>query len=323
MNQVNAITAACFVCLLLLGIMVMILLDMRSKHPTARIKTRLKETFGSAAFARTIPSADPGVFIATKSQNPLSRWIEPTLTRLNTVAYPYGLRIVIGAAGGGGVIAAVLPLVVSLSGFMRLVLLVVAPIFFASRAYRFLVGRYRRRFLEALPELIDLIVRAVRAGVPVSHVIRAAASECPEPLAHEFKLMGDSLQVGLDLGEVLEVAMRRIEIADFSFFCVCLLLQRETGGQLGETLENLASIVRSRREIRQKTHAMTGEARITTKILAAIPIVIMLGMWGVNPAYVMVLFKNPSGQHLLVFGVISTIIGILIINKMAALDTSR
>ena len=68
--------------------------------------------------------------------------------------------------------------------------------------------------------------------------------------------MSDSLQVGRDLEEVLAVAMRRIEIADFSFFCVCLLLQRETGGQLGETLENLSSIVRTRREVRQKTKAL-------------------------------------------------------------------
>ncbi len=128
---------------------------------------------------------------------------------------------------------------------------------------------------------------------------------------------------GLDLEEVLAVAVKRIEIADFSFFCVCLLLQRETGGQLGETLENLAGIVRTRREIRQKTKALTGEARITTKILAAIPIVIMLSMYGLNRDYLMVLFETAPGQKLLTFGAISIVIGLIVIGKMSKLDTSR
>jgi tight adherence protein B len=135
--------------------------------------------------------------------------------------------------------------------------------------------------------------------------------------------MADSLQVGLDLEEVLTVATRRIEIADFSFFCVCLLLQRETGGQLGETLENLSGIVRTRREIRQKTKALTGEARITTKILAAIPVVIMLSMYAVNRPYLMVLFNTESGQKLLTFAVISIVIGMIVISKISRLDTSR
>jgi tight adherence protein B len=135
--------------------------------------------------------------------------------------------------------------------------------------------------------------------------------------------MGDALQLGIDLENVLAVAMRRIEVADFSFFCVCLLLQREAGGQLGETLENLSGIVRTRSEIRLKTKALTGEARITTKILAAIPLVIMLALYGLNRAYVMVLFDRPAGQKLLTFASISVVVGIAVINKMSKLNTSR
>jgi Flp pilus assembly protein TadB len=210
-----------------------------------------------------------------------------------------------------------------LPAFAGPLLILGLPVFGAMQAYRFLVERFRKRFLDGFPDVIDLIVRAVRAGVPVTQVIGSAASECPEPLRTEFKLMGDSLQVGLDLEEVLAVAVKRIEIADFSFFSVCLLLQRETGGQLGETLENLAGIVRTRREIRLKTKALTGEARITTKILAAIPIVIMLSMYATNRDYLMVLFDTEAGHKLLTFGVISIVIGLFVINKMSKLDTSR
>jgi Flp pilus assembly protein TadB len=135
--------------------------------------------------------------------------------------------------------------------------------------------------------------------------------------------MGDGIKVGLDLEEVLATAVTRIGIADFSFFCVCLLLQRETGGQLGETLENLAGIVRKRREIRQKTKALTGEARITTKILAAVPFFILGSMFMLNRPYLMVLFKTPPGQKVLTCAAISLTVGLSLVHKMSKLDTAR
>ncbi|TCF97425.1 hypothetical protein BZM26_31450 [Paraburkholderia strydomiana] len=101
------------------------------------------------------------------------------------------------------------------------------------------------------------------------------------------------------------------------------MLQRETGGQLGETLENLAGIVRTRREIRQKTKALTAEARITTKILGAIPIVIIASMSALNPSYVAILFDTDSGQKLMTFAAISVVFGIGFINRISKLDTSR
>jgi Flp pilus assembly protein TadB len=253
----------------------------------------------------------------------ISLWFGPKISRLRTVAGKSGLRIVIGAAAAGEIVAFLMTHFMPLPAFATPLLMLGLPVIALMQAYRFLVERFRKRFLDGFPDVIDLIVRAVRAGVPVTHVIGSAASECPEPLRTEFRLMSDSLQVGLDLEEVLSVAMRRIEIADFSFFCVCLLLQRETGGQLGETLENLSGIVRTRREIRSKTRALTGEARITTKILAAIPVVIMLSMYMLNRDYLMVLFNTEAGRKLLTFGGISIVMGVLVISKMSKLDTSR
>lgn len=104
---------------------------------------------------------------------------------------------------------------------------------------------------------------------------------------------------------------------------MCLLLQRETGGQLGETLENLANIVRTRREIRVKTKALTGEARITTKILAAVPACIIGSLYFLNRDYMKVLTNTDSGSKLLTFAVISIVMGLMVINKISKLDTSR
>jgi tight adherence protein B len=323
MSMVDLITFASFACVLLFGVMVVIVQDMRNNQPTARIHMRMETSFVGQGTASQTSKLDPDLFQAARKDNFFTRWTGPRLARLRTVAGANGLRIVIVSAIAGELIAFLMISFMPLPGFSKPLLVMGAPVLALMQSYRFLIERFRRRFLDGFPDVIDMIVRAVRAGVPVTQVIGSAATECREPLKSEFQLMSDSLQVGLDLEEVLQVAMRRIEIADFSFFCVCLLLQRETGGQLGETLENLSGIVRTRREIRQKTKALTGEARITTKILAAIPIAIMGSMYGLNRDYLMVLFNTDSGNNLLTFGAISVAMGLFVINKMSKLDTSR
>lgn len=324
MSQVDLVTVCVFLIVLMLGVMWLVVQDMRKNQPHARIKTRMEATFfAHVGRSKDARSLEAHLFTASKKDNIFSRWYGPKAARLRTVAGKNGIRSVIAAAVAGELVALFMTNVMPLPGFAKPLLICVLPTFAAMRTYGFLVQRFRRRFLDGFPDVIDLIVRAVRAGVPVTQVIGTVSSECVEPIRNEFKLMSDSLQVGLDLEEVLAVAVKRIEIADFSFFCVCLLLQRETGGQLGETLEGLATIVRTRREIRQKTKALTGEARITTKIMASIPAVIMLSMYVLNRNYLFILFNTHPGQKLLTFGVISMVFGLIVIGKMSKLDTSR
>jgi tight adherence protein B len=324
-STLDFVTACAFAAALILGIMVLTARNLRAQRPEGRIRARVAQTFfvQSPASASGVMADGAQLFKVERNENGLSRRVAPKLARLNTVAGTGGLRTVIGAGVVALVVALAMVRFMTLPDFSKPLVLLALPILAVVQTYRFLVERFKRRFLAAFPDLLDLIVRAVRAGVPVTHVMGSAADECPEPLRTEFKLMGDSLQLGIDLAEVLAVAVRRIEIADFSFFCVCLLLQRETGGPLGETLENLAAIVRTRREIRQKTKAMTGEARITTKILAAIPIVVLAALYMVNRTYTDILFGTAAGHKLATFATISIVLGILMINKMANLDTSR
>jgi tight adherence protein B len=325
MTSIDLVTLSSFACALLLGLMALTAQEMRSKRPDARIKARMHRSFSvqDGGLAPIRGSVDAALFKVSGHGNAVSHWFGPRIARLRTVAGAIGLRIVIGAAITAELVALAMTHFLPLPSFVTPLLLPGLPLLALAQAYRSLVARFQRRFLESFPDLIDMIVRAVRAGVPVTHVIGVAADECADPLRHEFRLMADALQLGSDLEKVLAVAMRRVEVADFSFFCVCLLLQRETGGQLGETLENLAGIVRTRSEIRLKTEALTGEARITTKILAAIPLVIMVALYGLNRSYLMVLFDRPAGQKLLTFASISVVIGVAIINKMSKLNTSR
>ncbi len=324
MTLVDFVTFGSFACVLIAGVMVIMIQDIRKESPQARISQRMADSFSLGAQTKK-SDADQAdsLFIVEKQQGLLSGWIEPKMFRLKTVAGSGGLRIVLMAGAVGLITGLLMARLLPLPVWAKPVFIFVLPTAGVIWAYRFLVERFRKRFLDAFPDLIDMIVRAVRAGVPVTEVIGTAAGESPEPAKSEFRTMSDSLQVGRELDDVLEVAMKRIDIADFSFFCVCLLLQRETGGQLGETLENLSGIIRTRREVRQKTKALTAEARITTKILAAIPIAVLGGLYLTNRDYVMVLFDREAGHKLLTFALISAVFGILVINKMSKLDTSR
>ena len=326
MSLVDLITIASFASVIVLGVMYLTVQDLRSKQPGARIRARMTDTFSlqiQRQATKLEGQADSNLFKVTTEDNAFNRWLGPKVGRLRTVAGANGVRIVIAAAIVGELVAILMARFVPLPSFVPPLLVIGLPVLMGMRAYSFLVNRFRQRFLDGFPDLIDLLVRAVRAGVPVTHVIGSAAEEVQEPLRREFKLMSDSLQIGLDLEAVLATAVRRIEIADFSFFCVCLLLQRETGGQLGETLENLASIVRSRREIRQKSRALTGEARITTKILTAIPIIIVFAMSALDKTYIPVLLGTAAGQKVLSYAVISVVVGVFVVTKMSKLDDSR
>jgi Flp pilus assembly protein TadB len=311
----------------IIGAMVLLLQDLRKQLPDARIRQRIEGEFGlekeKSGRARKKKPEEVLFTIERPEEGMWARYVTPKLIRLSTVSGNNGLKIVIGVAVVVLLESIIASQLMPIPGWIRAISVVVEMPLAVAWTYKMLVERFRRRFLEAFPDAIDTILRAVRAGVPVTHVIGTVADESPMPLSREFRIMADSLQVGREITDVLDTATRRIGVADFSFFCVCLTLQRETGGQLGETLDNLANIVRTRREIRQKTKALTGEARITTKILISLPFAVMGGMYFLNNDYLMTLFTTEAGHKLLTVAAIAMILGVIVINKMSKLDTSR
>ncbi|NFV80735.1 type II secretion system F family protein [Magnetospirillum aberrantis] len=190
----------------------------------------------------------------------------------------------------------------------------------AGIAFRVVVTRYRTRFLQGFPDALDLMIRAVRAGVPVVQAIIAAGRELPDPVGREFRMMGDSLRLGMDAQEVMEQASKRIGVPDFRFFVVCLQLQRETGGPLADTLENLSAIIRSRREVRLKTRALTAQGRAAAKIIALVPFVVMGALNFLGGDYMEVLFHTQRGQRILWLALGLVFTGLLVINRMSKLE---
>ena len=162
-----------------------------------------------------------------------------------------------------------------------------------------LQARRAKRFLSVFPEALDLIVRGLRAGIPVSEAIGSIGQEVSEPVAGEFRAIADQLRIGQTMDEAMTESVDRVGIDDYRFFVVALAIQRETGGNLSETLANLSDIIRKRQELRLKVRALSSEARASAMILGALPFVTGTILAVVNPTYIRLLVDDPFGHILL------------------------
>ncbi|QCU29388.1 pilus assembly protein [Burkholderia pseudomallei] len=332
MSAADVVAVGAFFAIVVAGFIVRALRDLARRRPAARVRSRveaLREPRAPQRGGRRRPRASRvGLQLFTRTHGEG----EGGALRLAGCARGEHART---AAGGGGVRAiAFASALAALAGFvgasfagfapwLRLALAAALAASAARAVYRILIGRFKQRFLSVFPDALDLIIRAVRAGIPVAQAIGTAGRESEEPVRATFRAMGDALRVGADLKDVLEQQAERLQLADFSFFGVCLVLQRETGGNLTETLENLSGIIRTRRDIRMKTRALTAEGRIASKIIAAVPFAIAGFLFVVNRPYVNLLFHTRAGHKMLILAAVLLTVGLAMIRKIANLDTSR
>ena len=201
------------------------------------------------------------------------------------------------------------------------VLLSAAAAVAAARSLlRFAQIRYQRRFLDVFPDAIDLIVRALRSGLPVSEAIVGAGHEISDPVGAELRLVENGMRMGRDLESLLWDTAKRIDSPEFRFFTIALSVQRETGGNLAETLANLSDILRRRKQARAKAHAMASETRATTMILGGLPVAVIGVMSFTSPHYLLPLINDVRGMILDGIAVTMLITGIAIMNKMAKFE---
>ena len=181
---------------------------------------------------------------------------------------------------------------------------------------RFAQSRYQRKFLEIFPDALDLIVRAVRSGLPAPEAIELVTHEVRPPVATEFRKILDELRIGTEMDEALQRAADRIRVPDFRFFAVSLLLQRQTGGGIAETLSNLSGIIRQRKALRMKARALTAEAQASAAIIATAPFVAGVGLFVINRDLIAVLFIDPRGRFMLGIAVASLLTGIAVMRAL-------
>lgn len=179
-----------------------------------------------------------------------------------------------------------------------------------------LVARRRAKFLAKFPESMDLMVRGLKSGLPVSETIKTVGSEMEDPIGLEFRRVVSDLSLGRQMEEALWRCADRLGVPEFRFFVVCISVQRETGGNLGETLENLSDILRKRRAAKLKVKALSAEARFSALLIGSLPFIMLGILYLVNPGYISTLWTDPRGVVMLAVGGTWMAVGFATMAKM-------
>ena len=176
------------------------------------------------------------------------------------------------------------------------------------------------QFMAQLPEAIDLMVRALRSGLPISEAIINAGHEVPGPVGEEFRGVENALRLGRSLDDVLWDTARRLEVPEFRFFVISMSVQRETGGNLAETLATLAEMLRRRRQMKLKIKALSSEARASAMVLGALPFLVTAAMFFTSPDYIGRMFADPRGLLLCGIGILLMLVGGFVMAKIINFD---
>ena len=199
-----------------------------------------------------------------------------------------------------------------LFGWAGIVLGFFVPYAYAAhrRAKRF------QRFEERFPEAMDTLARAVRAGHAFTTALELIATEISEPVAGEFRQLYEEQKFGLPVREALLNLTERVPLVDVKFFVTAVMLQRETGGNLAEILDNLSYVIRERFKIQRQVRVHTAQGRLTMVLLMALPPAIVLIMLTLNPGFIRPLFTDPLGHALIVAGITLQTIGYFFIRRI-------
>ncbi|MCB9959983.1 MAG: type II secretion system F family protein [Rhodospirillaceae bacterium] len=183
-----------------------------------------------------------------------------------------------------------------------------------------MVRNRRQRFLSNFPEAIDLIVRGIKSGMPVAESIKTVAAEIPDPVGTEFKAIIEQMSVGEGMERAMWTTAERLDIPEFRFFVVSLSVQAETGGNLAETLSNLADILRKRRAAKLKVRALSSEARMSAYLLGGLPFFMFGLLYVINSDYISLLITDIRGNIMLGAAVLWMFIGFAVMKRMITFE---
>ncbi len=270
---------------------------------------------GQAAAAggllRAVEKAGPpwleAIFLRLPHQRDLKNFLEQGDLGWSVATF---VMMTVGLAAASGLAAMVI---------MPMPLPVVAAGAGAIVPYLYVSRRRKKRFAkfeEYFPEAIDVLGRAIRAGHAFSTGLEVVAEEANEPVAGEFRTVFEEQKFGLPLAESLLSMADRVAILDVRIFVTAVLIQRESGGNLAEILDNLAYVIRERFKFRRQLRVHSAHGRMTGYVLAAAPVVAGVGMYALNPEYMRVLVDEPGGRLMLAVAVTLQIFGFLVIRRM-------
>ena len=186
------------------------------------------------------------------------------------------------------------------------------PHFIVSRAIKKRTAQFNAKF----PDAIELLVRGLRSGLPVTETLAVVAQEVPGPVGEEFKGVVERIKIGRTMEEALQQTADRLDIPEFNFFCITLAIQRETGGNLAETLSNLSDVLRKRAQMKLKIKAMSSESKASAYIVGALPFIVFGMILWINPSYIGGVFEDDRLIVTGLGGLVWMSIGAFIMAKM-------
>ncbi len=297
-----------------------------------RVRRRVETVRNRAAANRSL-SAGPPRPAGLRRRDRVSRFGSLAAHVLRLVPRPELLRAELARAG---MVLALPDFVLLCAGFGAAVLLAMLlaglplaaslPLALAAATGGpYLLVRMRRerragRFLALMPEAIDLIVRALKSGLPISEAITIIGNEVQDPVGEVFREVSSNVRIGMTIEEALWAAVRKLDIPEFRFFVVTIAIQQETGGNLGAILQNLSTMIRRRQQMKLKIKAMSSEARASAMIIGSLPFIMAFVIYLMNPDYMLVLAVDPRGQMLAGMGLASMALGVAVIAKMVRFE---
>jgi len=263
-------------------------------------------------------SETSGLFTLLAKPLPNMSRLGDRLERAGVLLSPqqYMLRRILWMVG----IAVLFTLISKKSFLIGIFLGIVLGIYLPMKLMQRKIAKQNKAFLKLFPDAIDLIVRGLRSGLPVSESIVLVASEVPEPVGGIFLTVSNTMKLGVTLEKALQEMARKLDMTEFNFFTTSIILQRETGGNLSEILNNLSEVLRGRYIMGMKIKAMSSEARASAMIIGALPFVVILAVSILAPGYLRPLIDDHRGNiaALTAMGMMS--FGLWVMNRMTKFE---
>lgn len=311
---------AVFVFCLFLTYTIYLLLSRRTEAREARLKKRISE-----ALLYTSHSRDEEVNLARQELMSEIPFLDRLLLKLQ---FASRLRQIIDQADLDMTVMRLL-MFSALAAFLAIMamsiitpsLIIQISVGFVAASFPFVHVWWQRRkrlnrFLELLPDALDLMGRALLAGHAFTEALNMVSKETPEPIATEFGRAYEEQNLGLSVKLALENLCRRMPLIDLRMAVTAIMIQRETGGNLGEILEKVAGTIRERFRILQDLKTLTTSSRMSAWILCALPILVTFMVTLINPTYMSVLWKDPRGHTLIAVALTMQMIGMLLVGKI-------
>jgi tight adherence protein B len=184
----------------------------------------------------------------------------------------------------------------------------------------YLKRRRENKFLDNFPDAVDIIVRGIKAGLPLLESLRIITIEAPEPIKSEFKAIVDTQAVGIPLGDACGKLFERIPVPEANFFGIVISVQQKAGGNLSEALGNLSRVLRERKKMKAKIQAMSMEAKASAAIIGALPLCVMALVYLTSPDYIALLWTEPMGRLMLACSAAWMAIGVFVMKRMINFD---